>query len=212
MACIFTDQRKRCAFLRIFKSDVPGHRSAMQSNTNEGISHRAQFPEFLADAPPHSLNLEKVNQSILDFDSRQHHYKVPQMTIQSDVRFGDHQRVEMRYRKAVLQLERCLRTHHIGSDIAKWRGLIETGENNQVQLLRQKVNEIVEQRQSSPQHRNILETVFRALLPFSRNFFGIVVQAQPVPHSTPRILTLDELPIRLGFRRAFVFDICFPCN
>ena len=99
--------------------------------------------------------------------------------VESIENFGDRQQAETRYKKALSRLENCL-ARRIGVDTAQWREFQEIRGHEQICFVRKRVNEIVQQRQSTPQHRNILESIFTSLLPFSKTCLMVAVQGQPV--------------------------------
>lgn len=174
-----SNQPKRCVFLRFFKPNGRGRESSIKNSSQTTFS-RAKSANSPAIGRPRSSHFEGTDivSAYPETDPSQHCCQV-QKTIEQDEGCADRQRTEMRYEKAVKQLEGCL-ARRVSIDVAQWRGLIEISRSDQIHSLRDKVNQMLQQRQSSPQHRNILESIFTALLPFSKYSLAVAVQGQPV--------------------------------
>ena len=94
-----------------------------------------------------------------------------------DASYGDRQRVEKRFRRAVAQLQSCFGHRFTITDAAHFRELLGI---NHIPPLRSKIDEILESRQAPTQNRNIFERLFKALFPFAKTLLTLAIQSQSV--------------------------------
>jgi len=106
-----------------------------------------------------------------------------------DASYGDRQRVEARFRRAVAQLQSCFGRQFTITDAGQFRELLGI---NQIHSLRGKIDEILESRQAPTQNRNIFDRIFKALFPFAKNLLTLAIQSQPVPQTFLRLANFNS--------------------
>ena len=97
--------------------------------------------------------------------------------------FGDRGRTERRYKEAVKELERCFEftSSSFGDTDFLHLDEFKFGENDQISYLRDKIDEMLEARNSVAQNRNVVRGVFTAMAPLSKTLLTVLTQSQPVP-------------------------------